>query len=185
MEKREPLCTVGGTVNRYRLCAKQYGISAKIKTYNITTMRSSNSIYISETETLKAFCTPMSAAALLPTAKARAQLQCPSMDKQTREMWHAHMHAHAHSWLLLSHNNCKEILPFATMWIGLEGIIPSEISQTGRHTLWSHLYVESETNKETKNQRTRTHRVRDQICGSQRLGELDEAGQKVHTSSYQ
>ena len=48
--------------------------------------------------------------------------------------------------ILLSHKN--EILPFATVWIDLEGIMLNEINQT--NTAWYHLYVESKkTNKQT------------------------------------
>ena len=36
---------------------------------------------------------------------------------------------HIYSGILLSHKK-KEILPFATTWMGLEGIMLSEISQT-------------------------------------------------------
>ena len=46
----------------------------------------------------------------------------------------------------------KEILPFVTTQMDLEGIILSEISQTEKDTLWSHLYVESkkQMNKHNK-----------------------------------
>lgn len=39
----------------------------------------------------------------------------------------------------------KEILPFATTRMKLEGIMQSEVSQTEKHTnVQNHLYVESE-----------------------------------------
>ena len=37
----------------------------------------------------------------------------------------------------------NEILPFATTWTDMEGIMLSEISQTETYTVWFHLYVES------------------------------------------
>ena len=40
----------------------------------------------------------------------------------------------------------KEILPFATTWMELEGIMVSEIRQRKINTIGSHLYVESEKN---------------------------------------
>ena len=40
------------------------------------------------------------------------------------------------------------ILPFATTWMGLEGIMLSEINQTKTNTVWFHLSVESETNEQ-------------------------------------
>ena len=36
----------------------------------------------------------------------------------------------------------NEILPYATMWMKLEGIMLSEISQRKKNTAWSHLHVE-------------------------------------------
>ena len=39
----------------------------------------------------------------------------------------------------------NEILPFATVWIDLEGIMLNEVSQT--NTAWYHLYVESKKKK--------------------------------------
>ena len=36
----------------------------------------------------------------------------------------------------------NEIVPFATMWIDLEGIMLSEISQSKTNTVFYHLYVE-------------------------------------------
>ena len=37
----------------------------------------------------------------------------------------------------------NEILPFATTWTDMEGIMLSEISQTETYTVWFHLYVKS------------------------------------------
>ena len=37
----------------------------------------------------------------------------------------------------------NEIMPFAATWIDLEIIIPSEVSQRKKNTIWYHLYVES------------------------------------------
>ena len=44
----------------------------------------------------------------------------------------------------------NEILPFATTWMDLEGIILSDISQTKTNTVCYHLYVESKKIKQTK-----------------------------------
>ena len=43
--------------------------------------------------------------------------------------------------LLLSHK--KEMLPFATTWMNLEGITLGEISQRKKNTVCYHLQVES------------------------------------------
>ena len=37
----------------------------------------------------------------------------------------------------------NEILPFAAAWIDQEDIMLNEISETKKHTIWYHLYVES------------------------------------------
>ena len=46
--------------------------------------------------------------------------------------------------------NKKEILPFVTMWMDLEGIMLSRISQTkkDKYTLWYHINVESKRENE-------------------------------------
>ena len=56
-------------------------------------------------------CTPMFIAALSTIAKVWKEPKCPSMDECTKKIWY-------------------DILPFATMWMELEGIMLSEISQS-------------------------------------------------------
>ena len=61
------------------------------------------------------------------------------MDKEEKKMWvcvytHTHTHTHTHNGILLSHKK-DEILPFATTWMDLEGIMLSEISQTETNTI--------------------------------------------------
>lgn len=51
----------------------------------------------------------------------------------------------------------KEILQFATMWMGLEGIMLNEISQRKTDAICFHPYVEPKKNL--------THRCREQIGG--------------------
>lgn len=54
--------------------------------------------------------------------------------------------------ILLSHKNNK-ILPTATIWMGLEGIMLSEISMTEKDkNICFYLYVKSKTTKETNKQ---------------------------------
>ena len=79
--------------------------------------------------------------------------------------------------ILLSHKS-NEILPFATIWMALEGII-SEISHTKTNTMWFQLYAQSKTkpNKWTKENRN-THRYTEQTVarreGSRRTDQIDE-----------
>ena len=58
----------------------------------------------------------------------------------------------------------NKILPFATTWIDLEGIVLSEVSQTEKdkyHTMWSLLYVECKGKKQA-------HRHKEQIGDCQK-----------------
>ena len=62
-------------------------------------------------------------AALLTIAKKWKQPKCPSVDEWIKKMWYIYtMEYHAAI-------GKKQILPFATTWMELEGIMLSEISQ--------------------------------------------------------
>ena len=54
--------------------------------------------------------------------------------------------AHIYNGILLSHKN-NEILPFATVWIDLEGLMLSEISQTEKDILYVITYMWNLKNK--------------------------------------
>ena len=76
-----------------------------------------------------------------------------------------------HNGLLLSHKK-NEILPFATTWMDLEGIIPSEISQTEKDkscmiSLTCGIYKIQQTSEYNNNNKKQTHRYREQISGYQ------------------
>ena len=68
-------------------------------------------------------CTPMFIAALSTIAKVWKEPKCPSTDKWITKMWCIYTMEY---YLAIKKN---EILPFATTWIELEGIILSEITQ--------------------------------------------------------
>ena len=68
-------------------------------------------------------CTPMFIAALSTTAKVWKEPKCPSMDEWIRKMWYIYTMEY------YSATKKNEILPFATTWMKLEGIMLSEISQ--------------------------------------------------------
>ena len=74
-------------------------------------------------------------AALSTIAKAWKEPKCPSIDEWIKKMWcmytHTHTHTHAHTHTMEYYSTIKknEILPFATTWMELEGIMLSEISQ--------------------------------------------------------
>lgn len=54
-------------------------------------------------------------------------------------------HRYIMEYSLTIKNNNKEILPFVTIWIDLENIMPREISHRMTKTVLAHLYVESKT----------------------------------------
>ena len=62
-------------------------------------------------------------AALSTIAKVWKEPKCPLMDKWIKTMWYIYT---MDFYLAIKKN---EILPFATMWTELEGIMLSEISQ--------------------------------------------------------
>ena len=89
-------------------------------------------IYPSDTGVLfrRGTCTPMFIAALSTIAKVWKEPKCPLTDEWIKKMWYTHTHTHIHTveyYLTIKKN---EILPFATMWMELEGIMLSEISQS-------------------------------------------------------
>ena len=69
-------------------------------------------------------CTPMFIAALATIAKVWKEPKCPSMDEWIKKMWYI---CTVEYYSAIKKN---EILPFATTWMELEGIMLSEISQS-------------------------------------------------------
>ena len=69
-------------------------------------------------------CTPMFIAALLTIAKVWKEPRCSSTDKWLKKIWCIYTMEY------YSAIKKNEILPFATMWMELEGIMLSEISQS-------------------------------------------------------
>ena len=68
-------------------------------------------------------CTPMVIAALSTIAEVWKELKCPSTDEWIKKMWYIYTMEY------YSAIKKNEILPFAIMWMELEGIMLSEISQ--------------------------------------------------------
>ena len=67
--------------------------------------------------------TPMFTAALSTIAKVRKEPKCPLMGEWIKKMWYIYTMEY------YSAIKKKEVLPFATTWMELEGIMLSEISQ--------------------------------------------------------
>ena len=68
-------------------------------------------------------CTPMFIAALFTIAKKWKQPKYPSVDEWIKKRWYMYTMEY------YSAIRRKQILPFATTWMELEGIMLSEISQ--------------------------------------------------------
>ena len=72
----------------------------------------------------KGMCTPMFITALSTIAKLWKEPKCPSTDEWIKKMWLTYTKEY---YLAMRKN---EIMPFAAMWVELEGIVLSEISQS-------------------------------------------------------
>ena len=72
---------------------------------------------------LKEYMYPMSIAVIYNSHDMKA-LKCPSTDKWVKKWWYIHTMKY---YLAIKKN---EILPLATAWMDLEGIMVSEISQS-------------------------------------------------------
>ena len=72
-------------------------------------------------------------ASLFTIAKIWKQPKCTSTDEWVKTMYiHTHTHTHTHTHAIEHYSVIKksEILPYATTWMNLEGIMLNEISQT-------------------------------------------------------
>ena len=72
----------------------------------------------------KDICTPIFIAALFTIAKIWKQPKCPSADDWVKRVWYINIMEY------YSAIKKNKILPFAAIWMHLEGIMLSEISQT-------------------------------------------------------
>ena len=72
----------------------------------------------------RGLCTPMFIAALFTIAKMWKQPKCPSTDDWIKKMWYIYKMEY------YSAIKKDKIVPFATTWMGLEGIMLRELSQT-------------------------------------------------------
>ena len=85
-------------------------------------------------------------AAVSTIAKVRKEPKCPSMDEWIKKIWYIYTMEY------YSSIKKNEILPFATMWMELEGIMLSKISQKQLYDF---------THLRTLRQRTDEHKGRE------------------------
>ena len=83
----------------------------------------------------------MCIAALFTMAKIWKQSKCPSTNEWIKKMWHVciyiyiYIYIYIHTpWNITQPQKRNGMLPFATTWMGLEGIMLREISQRKTNT---------------------------------------------------
>ena len=135
------MCTVGENVNRYSHCGKQYTVSSKkLKTeLPCDPAIPLLDIWLKETKSVcqRVICTLRLTAALCRIVRYGNNL-CSSVD-----MWIKMCYIYTTEYYLAMKE--KEVLPFVTTWMDLEGIRLSEINQKkSSNTVWYNLHVESE-----------------------------------------
>ena len=81
-------------------------------------------IHLKEPKTLiqKNISTPMFIASLFTITKIQKQPKCPSVDEWIKQLWDIYTTEYYSAVK-------KKILPFATLWLDLENIMLSEVSQ--------------------------------------------------------
>ena len=79
-----------------------------------------------ETPIQKNLCTPMFIVAQFTIAKCWKQPECPSANEWIKNLWYIY------TMEFYAAERKKELIPFATIWMELESIMPSEIIQVVR-----------------------------------------------------
>ena len=93
-------------------------------------------------------CTPMFIAALSTIAKVWKEPKCPSIDEWIK-MWYLYTMEHH---LAIQKN---EILPFATTWMELEGIMLNEIRERHKSYDFTHMRTLRDKTDEHKGRETK------------------------------
>ena len=124
MQRKSSIPTAGGNANWHIHSGKQYRGKLKMELPYDPAIALLD-IYLKDTKVLirRGRCTTTFIAALLAIAKVWKEPKCPSTDEWIKNMWYIHTIEY---YLVIKKN---EILPFAKMWMELECIILSEISQ--------------------------------------------------------
>ena len=86
-------------------------------------------IYPEETRIEKDTCTPVFTAAMFTTARTWKQPRCPLIDEWIKKKWYTYTMEY------YSAMKKNEIMPFSAIWMDLESVILSEVSQRRRNIL--------------------------------------------------
>ena len=94
------------------------------------------SIHTEETRIERDTCTPMFIATLFTTARRWKQPRCPSAYEWIRKQWHIYTMEY---YSAIKNNGYESVL---MMWMKLEPIIHSEVSQKEKHqySILTHIY---------------------------------------------
>ena len=94
-------------------------------------------IHTKETRIERDTCTPMFVAALFTVARTWKQLRCPSADEWIRKLWYIYTMEY---YPAIKRNAFESVL---MRWMILETIIPSKVSQKGKHqySMLMHMYI--------------------------------------------
>ena len=105
-------------------------------TYRVIVTIFLNSIHTEETRTERDTCTPMFIAAPFTIARIRKQPRCPSADEWIRKLWYIYTIEY---YLAIKKKAFESVL---MMWMKLEPIIQSEVSQKEKHqySILTHIY---------------------------------------------
>ena len=126
VEEEDVFCIVGGNASWCGHSGKQYGGSSKKLKIELLydPPIALLGIYPQDTGVLfqSDTCTPMFIAALSTIANCK-EPNCPSMDEWIKKMWYVYTMEY------YSAIKKNEMLPFATKWMELEGIMLSEINR--------------------------------------------------------
>ena len=108
-------------------------------------------------------CTPIFITELFTIAKKQTQSKCLPTDEWLKKMWFIHTMEY------YSAIKRNEILLFAAMWIDLEGIMLSEVTQTLKDKYQMISHVEPKKYSKLVNiTEKQTHQYREQTSGYQR-----------------
>ena len=112
-------------------------------------------------------CMHLHATLALPTiAKIQEQPKCPLVSEWIKTLWYTCVMKH---YLAIEKN---EILPSATTWLNLDGIMPRETVST----IWSLFYVESKNKSKTN--KNKTHNTKNRLTvGRGWRGGIGEMGE--------
>ena len=124
-EEKEPSCTAGGNANWYSHYAEQYGGSLKKRIKELPYDPATLLMGICPEKTIiqKDTCTLVFIAALFTIGRTWKQPRCPSVEEWIKKMWYMYTLEY------YSATKRNEMVPYAEMWICLETVIQSEMSQ--------------------------------------------------------